>query len=216
MANLLSLHHSNHEAPLSKKPFEYAFKQCLIAQGYAESDLNPRPGESAYDVFGHGVRWSLKTEAAKSLSRNQVKIEKLSEARWVREATTADAIATEVRERLPLHMSGYDRILVLRAETTPGEFAYTLVEVPKRLLLESFSSAIPSMFAKTDRGARKGISFGADFRHPVNDDVIFRMLLDSSVEKVRVWYRLKYCVHHGTWIVRRPRREAPNLYTSIS
>lgn len=204
MSNLLSLHHSNHESPLNKKPFEYAMKQCLIAQGYLESDLNPRPGESAYDVYGNNERWSLKTEAAKSLSRNQVKIEKLSEARWVRDAETPEACATEVRQRLPHHMAGYDRILVLRAETQPDRFVYTLEEVPKSLLEQAILSAEPGMFNKTDRGTKKGISFGADFFHPDNHNILFRMLLDNSVEKVRVWFQVKYCIHHGTWIVQRP------------
>lgn len=204
MANLLSLHHSNHEAPLNKKPFEYVVKRCLIAQGYDEADLNPAPGESAYDVFGNGERWSLKTEAAKKLSTNQLKIEKLSEARWVREATTAEACALEVRKRIPHHMSGYDRILVMRAESRPDCFVYSLEEVPKHLLEQSMYSAKARMFAKTDRGSKKGISFGADFAHPENGDRLFRMLLDSSVEKVRVWFQLKYCIHHGKWIVPRP------------
>ncbi|MFJ6179361.1 hypothetical protein [Streptomyces sp. NPDC092295] len=213
MANLLSLHHSNHEAPLNKKPFEYAMKRCLIAQGHNEADLNPTPGESAYDVFGNGERWSLKTEAAKGLSLTQVKIEKFSEARWVREATTPDLCAAEVRERLPRHMTGYDRILVLRAETRPDSFVYTLEEVPKKVLLESFTSASPEMFTKKDRGGKPGISFGADFLHPANGDKVFRMLLDSSVEKVRLWYQTKYCVRHGSWVVSRPDTDELTLFT---
>jgi hypothetical protein len=216
MANLLSLHHSNHESPLNKKPFEYVVKRCLIAQGHDEAELNPTPGESAYDVFGNGERWSLKTEAAKSLSANQLKIEKLSEARWVREATTAEACAKEVRERIPRHMRGYDRILVMRGESRPDSFVYSLEEVPTHLLQEVISSAQPSMFAKTTRGSKQGISFGADFAHPENGDRLFRMLLDSSVEKVRVWFQLKYCIHHGRWIVPRPGANvADTLFTTV-
>jgi len=207
MSNLLSLHHSNHESPLKKEAFEYVMKQCLIAQGHLESDLNPRPGESAYDVYGNNERWSLKTEAAKSLSPNQVKIEKLSEARWIREATTPEECATEVRERIPRRMSGYDRILLLRAATRPDRFVYTLEEIPKELLEQSFLSAEAYMFKKTDRGQKKGISFGADFLHPLNHDVLFRMLLDNSVEKLRIWFQTKYCIHHGTWTVWHPEIE---------
>ncbi|MGW5350320.1 hypothetical protein ACWERV_07350 [Streptomyces sp. NPDC004031] len=215
MRNLLSLHHSNHEEPLSKKPFEYVIKRCLITQGHDEADLNPAPGESAYDVLGNGERLSLKTEAAKSLSRTQVKIEKFSEARWVREATTADVCAAEVRERLPRHMEGYDRILVLRAETRPDSFFYTLEEVPKKILLDCFASAVPEMFAKTSRGGKPGISFGANFLHPTAGDKVFRMLLDSSVEKVRLWYQKRYCIHHGTWIVSKPNVDEMTLFTPV-
>lgn len=213
MSNLLSLHHSHHEAPLNKKPFEYAMKRCLIAQGHDEADLNPAPGESAYDVFGNGERWSLKTEAAKGLSPTQVKIEKFSEARWVREATTAERCAIEVRERLPRHMDGYDRILVLRAETRPDSFIYTLEEVPTKMLLDCFTSATPQMFTKKDRGGKPGISFGADFLHPANGDKVFRMLLDSSVEKVRLWYQTRYCIRHGSWTVSRPDVDNLTLFT---
>ncbi|MFD3487582.1 hypothetical protein [Streptomyces sp. NPDC058665] len=213
MSNLLSLHHSNHEAPLNKKPFEYAMKRCLIAQGHQEADLNPAPGESAYDVFGNNERWSLKTEAAKGLSPTQVKIEKFSEARWVREAITPEVCAAEVRERLPRHMEGYDRILILRGETRPDKFVYTLDEVPKSLLLSCFSSASPEMFSRKSRGGKPGISFGADFLHPTNHDKVFRMLLDSSVEKVRLWFQAKYCVRHGSWIVLKPGSDDLTLFT---
>jgi hypothetical protein len=213
MSDLLNLHHAIHEEPLSKKPFEYVMKRCLIAQGHNEADLNPAPGESAYDVFGNGERWSLKTEAAKSFSNTQVKIEKLSEARWVREATTAERCASEVSERLPQHMNGYDRILVLRAQTRPDSFVYTLEEVPKKVLLDCFTSATPEKFAKTKRGKNPGISFGADFSHPVNGDKMFRILLDSSVEKVRIWYQTKYCIRHGSWLLPRPGSEDLTLFT---
>ena len=214
MSNLLSLHHSTHESPLSKKPFEYVIKQCLIAQGHAEADLNPKPGAFTYDVFWNNERWSLKTEAAQRISKRQVKIEKLSEALWIREAETPEQCATEVRERLSRHMAGYDKILILRAQTRPEDFVYTLEEVPKELLRQVIASAQPSMFAKTARGTKEGISFGADFKHPVNGDKLFRMLLDNRVEKVRIWFQLKYCIHHGTWIVRRPGSSA-QLFTSV-
>ncbi|MGI5165578.1 hypothetical protein ACQEU3_14570 [Spirillospora sp. CA-253888] len=216
MSNQLSLHHSSQESPLNKKPFEYVMKQCLIAQGHSEADLNPAPGVSAYDVFGNNERWSLKTEAARSLSATQLKIEKLSEARWVREALTAEVCAQEVRTRIPRHMEGYDRILVLRAETRPDCYIYKLHEVPKALLQRSVSEAKGEMFSKKDRGSRKGISFGADFYHPENGDKLFRMLLDSSVEKVRVWFQIRYCILHGTWIVRKPDSAARGIQMRIS
>jgi hypothetical protein len=76
MADLLTLHHALHEAPLSKKPFEYVLKQCLIAQGHP-AVLNPAPGGSSYDVEGGGIRWSLKTEAAKGSRRNYVAVGRL-------------------------------------------------------------------------------------------------------------------------------------------
>ncbi|MFE9285978.1 hypothetical protein [Streptomyces olivaceus] len=213
MSTLLSIHHSNHEAPLNKKPFEYALKRCLVAQGHPESELNPAPGESAYDVFGDNQRWSLKTEAAKRLSPTQVRIEKFSEARWVREATTPELCATGVKERIIPHMEGYDRILLLRAETRTDRFVYALEEIPKSILVDCLTSVTSTSFSKKDRGSKPGVSFGADFMHPEIPEKAFRMLLDSSAEKIRVWFQTKYCIHHGTWVVERPESDDLTLFT---
>lgn len=197
MANLLTLHHALHEEPLSKRPFEYVLKQCLRAQGL-DADLNPAPGESSYDVAANGVRWSLKTEAAKGISARQVKVEKFMEARWARECTTP-AACFEALPRIVSHMDGYDRILILRAFQRAQHTVYRLEEIPKEILLRSLLAAQSSMFEK--RGKAK--SYGADFylAAPTHRDRIFRMLLDSSVEKVRLWYDVRHCVHHGEWQV---------------
>jgi hypothetical protein len=201
MANFLVLHHSLHEEPLNKKPFEYVFKQCLISQG-TPAELNNNPGAYPHDVFGAGLRWSLKTEAAAKMSLKQIKIEKFMEARWIRECVTPDACSEAVRERLPRHLSGYDRILVMRAFTRPTEFIYRLEEVPVETLVECFTRAAPEEFRKNE--ARKSPSFGADLFYPGHTRRTFRMLLDSSVEKVRLWYASEHAVNHGTWII--PKR----------
>jgi hypothetical protein len=198
MANLLVLHHALHEEPLSKKRFEYVFRQCLIEQGH-EASLNEAPGTLTYDVIGAGRRWSLKTEAARGISRQQVKIEKLMEARWIRECATAEDCAREVRDRLPGHMRGYDRILVLRAFVETDATEYTLEEVPINVLQKCFAEAKPDMFERR----KKSPSFGADFYEPGETTRAFRMLLDSSVEKVRIWFDLARCLHHGRWVIPR-------------
>ncbi|MGA6168614.1 hypothetical protein [Amycolatopsis magusensis] len=199
MANLLTLHHALHEAPLSKKPFEYSFKNCLLAQD-SKAQLNPSPGDSAYDVSGLGQRWSLKTEAAKGISSKTVRIEKFMEARWVRECSSPEQCAHEVRNRVPAHMTGYDRIVVLRAFPKGDFVEYSLDEVPKSLLLDCFGQAKAEQFEKKGRS----ISFGADFYidGPQYPKKAFRLLLDSSVEKLRLWYELSHVIRHGVWRVR--------------
>jgi len=193
MSNLLTVHHALHEEPLSKKSFEYLFKQCLGAAGIS-ARLNPNPGDAAWDVEGADIRWSLKTEAAKGISRRIIKIEKLMEARWVREATTPESCAEAVRTLLPRHMGDYQRIVVLRAFSTVDGFSYSLEEIPTALLLDKFSEVKASDIAKNG----KAKSYGADFFD--NDgQKIFRLLLDSSVEKVRLWFQADYSVNHGSW-----------------
>jgi type II restriction enzyme len=198
MTNLLVLHHALHEELLSKKRFEHVFKQCLIAQGH-DAQLNATPGALTYDVTGGGRRWSLKTEAAKGISATQVKIEKLMEARWIRECATAEACAAEVRKRLAHHMDGYDRILVLRAFVRPATFEYRLEEIPTEVLRRCFAEATPQIFVKK----RDSPSFGADFFMEGHRTRAFRMLLDSSVEKVRIWFQVDHCIRHGAWVVPR-------------
>ncbi|WP_146776739.1 hypothetical protein [Parafrankia sp. Ea1.12] len=196
MSNLLTVHHALHEEPLNKKSFEYLFKQCLTATGHAAA-LNSRPGDSAWDVEGAGYRWSLKTEAARGISAKAIKIEKLMEARWVREATTSEKCADAVRTVLPRHMEHYQRILILRAFDMGDGYSYFLEEIPVELLVRKFSSTLPVDIEKKGRS----ISYGADYF----DDrgiKIFRMLLDSSVEKVRLWFQADHAIHHGSWRIR--------------
>ncbi|SEL98763.1 hypothetical protein SAMN04515665_12533 [Blastococcus sp. DSM 46786] len=201
MSNLLTLHHAQHEEPLNKKSFEYLFKTCLIASG-RPAQMNPSPGDESWDIREADMRWSLKTEAAKGISPNMIRIEKLMEARWVRESNTPAQCAREVRLRLPQHMRDYDRILVLRAFARPGAYLYELVEVPKDLLVRAFTTARPADFEKQG----SSISFGANFSGS-DGKRIFRMLLDSSVEKIRLWYQRDSARVHGRWLVQVDRAQ---------
>lgn len=193
ISNLLTVHHALHEEPLNKKSFEYLFKQCLT-KGGDSARLNSNPGESAWDVEGAGFKWSLKTEAARGISANSIKVEKLMEARWVREATTPEKCAEAVGTILPRHMDHYQRVLVLRAFKTQNGYSYFLEEIPVQLLLEKFAAVRPDDITKKG----KAISFGADFFDD-HGAKIFRILLDSSVEKVRLWFQTSRATHHGWW-----------------
>jgi restriction endonuclease SmaI-like protein len=196
VSNLLTLHHALHEEPLNKKSFEYLFKQCLTASG-RQARLNPNPGDSAWDVEGAGFRWSLKTEAARGISAASIKVEKLMEARWVRDAVTPEQAAEGVRTVLTRHMEHYERILVLRAFGFPDGYSYFLEEMPVDLLREQFAQVAAGDVAKKG----KAISYGIDFRDKYGEK-IFRILLDSSVEKIRLWFQASHSVRHGSWHVR--------------
>jgi Type II site-specific deoxyribonuclease len=197
LANSLLLHHAIHEEPLNKESFEYVMKGCAEAAGH-EAELNPGRGTATWDVMVDGVRWSLKTEAARGISLGTVKIEKLMEARWIRECTNPAKCAAAVSTQIPAHMAGYDRILVLRAfRLAGGGMRYDLVEPPVELILQKLSAVPASVFTK--EGAKE--SYGASI-----DDAyggrIFRILLDSSVEKIRIWFSVGHCRPHGSWTVK--------------
>lgn len=199
LANFLLLHHAIHVEPLNKAAFEYLFVACSEASGRAAS-RNPASGAASYDVEADGVRWSLKTEAGKRLSDSTVRIEKFMEARWIRECSNPAKCALAVRSQIPAHMEDYERIVILRArqDSTAQSTSYQLLELPKDELLR-LGQAQDDWFTKEGRKE----SYGAD----VIDDAgerVFRILLDSSVEKVRIWFRTTKAIDHGRWVVQRP------------
>jgi Type II site-specific deoxyribonuclease len=196
LANFLLLHHAIHEEPLNKAAFEYVLKGCAEASGHV-AEQNAHRGTATWDVKIDDTRWSLKTEAALRMSPSKVRIEKLMEARWIRDCTNPAKCAAAVRREIPTHMAGYDRILMLRAFRHPGEsIVYELIEPPKQVLFDQLTHATAQAFTK--EGSKE--SYGADFSD-TDGERIFRILLDSSVEKIRLWFSAEKCIRHGTWTV---------------
>src|SRR5262245_10247339 len=77
----LQIHHATHEEAFKKKTFEFAFKAASIAAGKT-AYMDPNDSSPGYDVIVDGVKYSLKTEAGKSINANKITISKLMEARW--------------------------------------------------------------------------------------------------------------------------------------
>lgn len=199
LANFLLLHHAIHIEPLNKAAFEYLFVACSEASG-RRATRNPASGSASYDVEADGVRWSLKTEAGKKLSVATVRIEKFMEARWIRECTNPAKCAAAVREHIPAHMQDYERLAILRArqDATATVTSYELFELPKAELLR-LTNAQDDWFTKEG----KKESYGADVLDG-DGERVFRVLLDSSVEKVRIWFSTAKAINHGRWVVQRP------------
>lgn len=197
LANSLLLHHAINEEPLSKVSFGYVMKSCAEAAGKT-AELNPGRGTARWDLRIGGTGWSLKTEAAGIISPGTVKIEKLMEARWIRECTNPAKCAAAVRTHVPAHMAGDDRIIVLRAFRLEGrEIRYDLVEPPVAVILEKLSSVSPSVF--TNAATMHSYSASID---DVDGSRIFRISLDSCDEKIRIWFSTAYCRMHGSWTVK--------------
>ncbi|MGW4850352.1 hypothetical protein ACWEPZ_03860 [Streptomyces sp. NPDC004288] len=200
MSLFLVVHHALHERALNKENFEYVFKQCLIASGDPAARLNPNQKQAKFDVEGAGQRWSLKTESGESMSRNLVKVEKLTEALWIRRSPTAEECARNIQEKVTPRLLDYDRILILRALRKGEMITYSLEEIPwKTLYTALLNETRADIFSKGVRGGKEAKSFGADYPVTGTERRLFRMLLDTSVEKVRVWYALEECLHHGYW-----------------
>ena len=120
------------------------------------------------------------------------------EARWIRECTNPAKCAAAVRTHVPAHMAGYDRIIVLRAFRLEGrEMRYDLVEPPVDADPGEALVGRPSVFTKD--GPKE--SYGASI-DDADGSRIFRISLDSSVEKIRIWFSVSHCRPHGSWTVK--------------
>jgi hypothetical protein len=192
-SNFLLLHHGMYEDPLNKEAFEYLFKIANQAAG-RHVTRNRLRGSATHDVRVDDTRWSLKTEAGKSQSANTIKIEKWMEARWVRECHNPTSCVNAMHYVVE-HMNDFERIAVLKAWTAKdgSEILYRLLELPKASILKL--GDLPHQ-AFTKEGAK--MSYGANL---VGEDGsrILRILLDSSVEKVRIWYSADHAIDHGSW-----------------
>ena len=193
----LQIHHATHEEAFKKKTFEFAFKASCIAAG-KKATMDPNDSNPGYDVIVDGVKYSLKTEAGKSINNELITISKLMEARWIRDCQTGENFQHGMKH-LHRHFSQYQRVLILRARRVATPFVgveYQLVEIPLAIFF-AVGDLTPEDFAP--RGQKSGGS-SAIVRYSGSD--AFRLRLDGSVEKVTV-SRLKksLCKIHATWIV---------------
>ena len=189
----LLLHHATHEEKLNKKTFEYTLKYACEAVEF-DVTLNANPTFPAEDLNINGTSFSLKTQADRGIRPGGVYIQKLMEARWIRDYDDPVGLTDAARRKIGAHLASYQRMLVLRAfNVLDGGYRYQLVEVPLPLL--RLVSSLPDRAFPEKNKAR---SSGADVR----DDrgVAFRVLLDGSVEKVRLFnIRIDRCVVHAEW-----------------
>jgi hypothetical protein len=195
LANSLRLHHVIHQEPLGKNSFTRIVKGCAEASGKT-AEPSPGRGKAPWDLKIDGAGWSLKTEAARGISPDTVRIEKLMEARWIRECSNPALCAAAVRTHIPAYMAGCDRIIVLRAfQLEDQRMRYDLMEPPVTVITEKLATVSPSAFSKA------GVSYGASI-DSADGSRIFRILLDASTEKIRLWFSAAHCRMHGSWTVK--------------
>ena len=128
----IRLHHCFSKEAFSKDKFEYLMERAANLCG-SKAELAPK-GNPGHDITINGVRFSLKTQADKSIKRGFIHISKFMElgrGEW----TTKDEDLIGLRERFFNHMKSYDRILILRTlSKAPNDWEYELIEIPKPLL----------------------------------------------------------------------------------
>jgi hypothetical protein len=190
----LLVHHGTHDEPVNKKTFEYVFRNAAEAAGH-DASINQNVTDPSEDVRVGSTKFSLKTEAARSQSKTGMNIQKLMEARWIRDCTTRDELATMTSRVIPEHLSRYERIVLLRGRRETGSVVYTLVEIPRQLLMLVGNLTADDFEEKNRYGGS-----GADVHD--NGTRVFRLFLDGSVEKVRVFsLRIDRCIVRARWRV---------------
>ena len=196
----LSVHHGMTTEPLAQKSFETVFRNACESVGWeifgAESqttrflDLTVRREDAAEQKL------SLKSTAAKRLSRSTVHISKLTEAAWIQDMRTARERRERTVNLFREYMSAVDSIMMLRAFRTGQEIPteYQLLEIPTAI----FRSLLDAPASE----------YGAD--GPTIDcalgglDVAARVSLDRSDAKITVkQIQVAACTVHVVWEIAR-------------
>lgn len=192
-ASRLLIHHAVVEEKLNKKSFEYIFRDALRHdEKPARLTLsNVHPGA---DLVLDETRFSLKTEASKSIRVAKITISKFMEARWIRNKDEF-GLAQNSSQRLSEHLAGYDRIMMLRASYSATEqVEYDLVEIPHDLLTLA-TEVVPQ-----DIILSKGSSGGGSAVVRQDGQAVFTLKFDGSVEKITITNLLvECCAIHATW-----------------
>jgi hypothetical protein len=206
-SNQLLIHHATTDEPLNKKSFEYLLRNAFEADG-RRATINPKTG--TWDVKVDGIPLSCKTQAGRGIS-SRIEIQKLMEAKWIRDCRTSEE---HVRQAIPLlthHLGHYKRILMLRAFRVSDEmYRYRLIEVPMELIRLLLAITPETVIRNKETKKTKDPSWGAYIPYSWDGKPVkgkgFRMLFDRSVEKVRVYSLPEgHCRFHGEWQIPVPR-----------
>lgn len=191
IGDLLRIHHVMSKRPLSKAPFEYAFEKALQLAGksasLASSATNP-----GYDMTIEATRFSLKTEASRTVKEDQIHVSKwmeMGKGEW-------DPPRVQL-QRFIQHLTGYDRILTLRCLLQTGaEYRYELVEIPKALMLEAQTGTM-------ERAGKTTQNTFPWYRRVADSDGShkYSLYVDAGSErKLQVKsLKKKHCFVHATW-----------------
>lgn len=194
-SNRLLIHHATNEEKFKKKSFEYAFR-AASRSAKRKAEITDDPCCPGADVVVDGVQFSLKTEAAASISPDKITISKLMEARWIRECQSGADFARGIKRKVVTHLRKYERILTLRAfSVETSAVRYDLVEIPCALLLEMGKLTARDFAPPNENHSGKADVYRGNVK-------AFSVRLDGSVEKITISGLLtNLCRKHASWTV---------------
>lgn len=188
----LQAHHSINIAPLTKTTFEDAFAGASESSGHAV-EISTSTTNRFWDIKLDSEGISLKTTAAKNLSREFIHISKLTEAAWIQDQRSASGRREKTIDLLQDFRSHVSRIIILRAfKYSTGQVCeYELTEIPGTLF-DPIRQAPRDAFQHD--GPTIPLPYGAD-----EPDLLVK--LDRSDAKITLSkIRVSSCVVHARWV----------------
>ncbi len=137
----LSVHHGTTLEPLAQKGFETVFRNaCESVRWAVEGPASETQRFLDLEIQRPGFPWqklSLKSTAARNLSRTSIHISKLTEAAWVQDMRAARDRRERTLALFHDYMSAVDSIMMLRAFREGHDIPtkYQLVEIPSTICL---------------------------------------------------------------------------------
>ncbi len=192
----LSVHHSSTTVPLGLGSFESVFSNACGHVGWP-IDGAASTTQRFLDLVVHPTgqptrRLSLKSTAAKRLSKTQLHISKLTEAAWIQDARTARDRRQMTQSLFLSYQQQVSHIVMLRAfrddvDSIPS--LYQLVEIPTTIF-DSIHDATVADFA----------SDAPSFTCLVNGQAAAIVALDRSDAKITVRrIQIDACTIHAEW-----------------
>ena len=189
----LMIHHAFSNEPFTKDKFEHALVNTAKLVGI-EADFAPR-GNRGYDIIIGSTKYSLKTQADKSIKEDFIWISKymeLGKGEWGNKPEQLKGFVLSFLN----HLNGSDRILILRCLEKAPNWKYELVEIPK-LLLEKSEFGELKMMDKSTQLPKPG------YCNVLGEDNIldFQLYFDGGSErKLQIKaLRKKLCNIIGEW-----------------
>jgi len=192
----LSVHHGTTTEPLGLSSFETVFRNACEhlcwsldppgprTQRFVDLAVRPRTGDCR--------RLSLKSTAARNLSKTVLHISKLTEAAWIQDTRTARERRDRTLELFRQYKEAVTHIVMLRAfreDTGKIPHKYQLVEIPVSIF-DSIQQAPPKVFARD----------APVIECTVGDRVVAVVAIDRSDAKITVrGVQLSACTVHVEW-----------------
>ena len=192
----LSVHHGTTPEPLGLTAFETVFRNaCRSVDWDVRWSGGPTHRFADLQVTVPGMvprRLSLKSTAAKRLSRRSAHISKLTEAAWIQDERTAQGRRQRLQALFLEYCGAVDAIVMLRAfrqERNRMPSKYELLEVPTSI----FSAVQAAPLDVFQRGA-------PIVECEVNGEVAAKVAVDRSDAKITVRnILLSACIVHAEW-----------------